>query len=123
MKYLLKSLPTFLVFLLVFLFLTQRLSFGISQDECKQKAENNELGDDAQVCLDLFNQSLQSVSSQRVSLESEVKRFNTAILITSTNILTTAKQIDSLEKEINSLDNKIGQLDVSLNQVSVILES
>ena len=99
--------------------------WGITQQDCEMRAGKNELNllssDDLDECANFFKQSQQSKTNQRLTLESELNRLNTAILITSTNILVTTKQIDALEKEITSLTSKIGQLDISLDQLSEIL--
>jgi len=125
MKYLLKFLPVFLVFLIIFLFFNQKTSFAITQEECTQRAAKNELNalglEDLKTCTDIFDQSLKSTTSQRRNLESEVKRFNTALMITTANISTTTKEIGNLEKEIDSLAGKIGKLDLSLDEVSKLL--
>ena len=115
----------FFAVLFVFSFLFPVDVWGITQQDCEMRAEKNELDllneDDLKACVNFFNQSRQSRTSQRLTLESELNNLNKAILITSTNILVTTREIDNLEKEITSLTSKIGQLDVSLDQLSEIL--
>lgn len=112
------------IFFILSLFFPIRI-WGITQQECEMRGEKNELDllseSDLNECNNFFNQSLQSKTNQRLTLESELNNLNKAILITSTNILITTKQIDALEKEITSLNSKIGQLDISLDQLSEIL--
>lgn len=117
-----KGLGLSLIFFCFFAFLFSRFSYGISLEDCEKKVGKGELSlEDLNECDTRFNDVLKGVSSQRSSLELEVKRFNTAISITTTRILATIKEIENLEKEIASLSAKIGQLDLSLNDVSEIL--
>jgi peptidoglycan hydrolase CwlO-like protein len=117
-----KGLGLSLIFFFFFAFLSSHFSYGISLQDCEQKVGTGELSlPDLNECDTRFNDVLKGVSTQRRSLEQEVKRFNTAIIITTTRILTTIKEIENLEKEIASLSAKIGQLDLSLDEVSEIL--
>jgi len=115
----------FFAVLFVFSFLFPVDVWGITQQDCEMRAEKNELDllneDDLKACVNFFNQSRQSRTSQRLTLESELNNLNKAILITSTNILVTTREIGNLEKEIINLTSKIGQLDLSLDEISEIL--
>jgi len=109
----------------VFSFLFPMSVWGITQEDCEMRAEKGELDllneDDLKACVNFFNQSRLSKTSQRLTLEEELNKLNKAILITSTNILVTTREISNLEKEIINLTSKIGQLDLSLDEISEIL--
>ncbi len=125
MKNLLKKFFTISGLLFVILAFFIGTSLAITQTDCINRAEKGEFDllspDDVDVCVGLLNDSLQSKTSERLSLETEVKRFNTLITITTASIFTNIREIENLEKEIASLDGKIGILDLSLDQMSEIL--
>lgn len=122
MKNFLKGLGLSLVLFFSFAFLFSHFSYGISLEDCEKKVGKGELSlEELNECDSRFGNVLKEVGTQRRSLESEVKRFNTAIIITTTRILATIKEIENLEKEIASLTSKIGRLDLSLDQLSEIL--
>jgi len=122
MKNFLKGLILSLFFLFGIAFVFSHLSYGISLEDCEKKVGKGELSlEELNECDTRFNDVLKNVSTQRRSLEQEIKRFNTAIVITTTRILATIKEIENLEKEIASLTSKIGQLDLSLDEISEIL--
>ncbi|MBM3205501.1 hypothetical protein FJZ41_01455 [Candidatus Shapirobacteria bacterium] len=122
MKNFLKGFFLFGLFFFLFLVSFSRLSYGISLEDCEKKVGKGELSlEEANECESRLDEVLKGISTQRRSLESEVKRFNTAIAITSTRILANIKEIENLEKEIASLTSKIGRLDLSLDQLSEIL--
>ncbi len=120
-----KNFPFWLIFLILFFlfpFFFFKNIYGISLEDCEKKVGKRELTlEELNECDSLFNETLKNIGTQRRTLEGEVKRFNTAIIITTTRILSTSKEIENLEKEIASLTTKIGQLDLSLEEVSKIL--
>lgn len=77
--------------------------------------------DELEECEGLLNKLYQEASAQKKSLESEIKKFNTSIAITTSKILQTGEEIDELEEEIAGLMVKIGRLDISLDQLSEVL--
>lgn len=97
-------------------------SFAITLEECETKLGKGELNlNEAKECEIIFNKRYQEAGEQRRSLQSEIKKFNAAIAVTTTRIYLTIGQIEKLEKEIAGLTAKIGRLDVSLDQLSEIL--
>jgi peptidoglycan hydrolase CwlO-like protein len=99
-----------------------KLSWGINQEECENKLGKKELNlDQLKECENILNNLLGQTTNQKRTMENEVKRFNTAIAITTNKILATIKEIENLEKEIASLTAKIGQLDLSLDDLGKIL--
>lgn len=114
----------FLLFL-VFLFLLASFSsnlLAITVEECEQKIGKEELrAEEYHQCEGFFANLYQEASTQKRSLQTEIKKFDAAIAITITKIFTTNKQIGQLEEEIESLGTKIGRLDVSLDQLSGLL--
>lgn len=111
-------LVSLFVFLLV-IFLP-RTSLAITQEECEQRLGNLSF-DEAKECEAIWERLYQEAGAQKKTLQSEIKRFNTAIVITTNKIFTTIKEIEELEKEIASLSAKISRLDISLDQLSEIL--
>lgn len=106
--------------LIIFVFSSSVLA--ITQEECEQRLGKGELNpDELRDCEAILDNLYQETGAQKRSLESEVKRFNTAIAITVAKILKTTEEIKGLEKEIASLSIKIGHLDVSLDQLSEVL--
>jgi peptidoglycan hydrolase CwlO-like protein len=121
-KHLRHFLISVLLLLILLLSFPVKLSFGISAEDCEKKVGNKELNlEELRECELILDKKYQDYASQRRNLELEIKKFNTAIAITTTRILATIKEIESLEKEIASLTAKIGQLDLSLDQLSEIL--
>jgi len=114
---------TFFLFILVFsLVFPLKFSWGITREECESKLGKKELDlGQLKECENILNNLLQETTTQKRTIEGEIKRFNTAIAITTAKILTTIKEIENLEKEIASLTAKIGRLDLSLDQLSEIL--
>ena len=114
---------TFFLFILVFsLVFPLKFSWGITREECESKLGKKELDlGQLKECENILNNLLQETTTQKRTIEGGIKRFNTAIAITTAKILTTIKEIENLEKEIASLTAKIGRLDLSLDQLSEIL--
>lgn len=104
----------FLVPLFVFVF--SSLALAVTEDDCRSRQQKDV--DDGIAC---WQQLLNEVGQKKISLQSEIVRFNTAISLTFAKIDQTAKQIKTLEEEIAGLTAQIGRLDVSLNQLSEIL--
>lgn len=86
---------------------------AVTEEECNQKQ-----GQDKITCLESL---LDEVGDRKVTLQSEITKFNTSIAITIAKISQTVGQIRELEEEIKNLSVKIGRLDVSLDQLSEIL--
>jgi len=121
-KNLLWRLPIIFVVFFFSLVFPLKLSWGINQEECENKLGKKELNlDQLKECENILNNLLGQTTNQKRTMENEVKRFNTAIAITTTKILATIKEIENLEKEIASLTSKIGQLDLSLDDLGKIL--
>lgn len=115
MKYLLKFLPVFLVFLFIFLFFSRNI-LAVSESECNNNWKNN-----PDECISLWEGLRDQENQKVISLKTELKKIDTSIAITTAKIFQNAKEIANLEKEIDSLAGKIGKLDISLDQVSKIL--
>lgn len=115
MKKLLKKIFLFLVcvLLLFFFFSPNHSVLSVTEEECEQKQ-----GEDKIACLESL---LGEVGTKKLTLQSEVDKFNTSIALTTAQITRTAAQINELEKEIAGLSTKIGRLDISLDQLSEIL--
>jgi len=109
-------LISLLVFILV-IFLP-RTSLAITQEECEQKQK-----EDVNAGIACWESLLAEVGKRKITLQSEITRFNTVIALTTAQITQTISQIKELETEIASLSTKIAQLDVSLDQLSEILIS
>jgi len=121
MKSLLKKTLLAFVFLLVILVFSSQ-SLAITQEECEQGLGKGDLTpEQLRDCESILDKLYRETSKQKTTLQTEIKRFNTAIAITVTKIVTTTTEIGQLEKEIESLSNKIGRLDISLDQLSEIL--
>lgn len=100
--------------LLLFFFLAPHHSvLSVTEEECEQKQ-----GEDKIACLESL---LGEVGTKKLTLQSEVDKFNTSIALTIAKITQTVAQINELEKEIAGLSTKIGRLDISLDQLSEIL--
>jgi len=125
MRNLFKKIFTISGLLLLTLFIFTGSIFAITQTDCLNRAEKSEFDllspEDVDTCVDLLKDSLSSKTSERLSLESEIKHFNNLITITTASILANIRQIENLEKEIASLSGKITTLDFSLDQLSEIL--
>lgn len=120
MKNFFKRIPLF--FLIIFLLSSwlRSSSFAITQEECEKKTGKLTL-EEAKECETILSKLYQEAGEQRISIQSEIARFNTAIALTTTRIVNTIGQIELLEKEIAALTAKIGRLDMSLDQLSEIL--
>lgn len=121
MKSLLKKTPLVFAFLLVLLVFSSQ-SLAITQEQCEQGLGKGDLTpEQLRDCESILDKLYRETSQQKTTLQTEIKRFNTAIAITATKIVTTTTEIGQLEKEIESLSSKIGRLDISLDQLSEIL--
>lgn len=106
-----------LVFLLLFAFpISFRPLLAVTEEECKQKQ-----GEDVNEGIACWESLLGEVGERKITLQSEITRFDTSIALTTAQISQTIVQIRELEKEIASLGGKIVKLDISLDQVSEIL--
>lgn len=118
--FLFKKVLLFLILISCF-WLFKQGAYAITLQECETKANNHQLSlDDAQECEKILNTLYQQASDQKVSLISQIQKFNTAIAITNSKIYTTNQDIVRLEKEIDNLAVKIDKLDTSLDQLSEI---
>lgn len=110
-------------FLLLFVFLVfslvlPRLVLALTDEDCVHDLQGDRSNLDA--CIKLWSGIREQKSSEIVSLQSELKKFNASIAITTAQIYRTISEIESLEKEIAGLSAKIGHLDLSLNEISEI---
>lgn len=95
---------------------------AVTLENCEREAGKGTLSpSDLKECDRLLDETLQGLADESRTLESEIKRFNTIIAMTTNKIVITEKDIENLEKEIADLTAKITRLDVSLDQVSEIL--
>ena len=95
MKGLLKRIFLFLTcFLLLFLFLTPKNSaLSVTEEECKQKENIDEE-------IACWESLLNEEGARKLTLQSEIDKFNTSIALTIARITQTVAQINELEKEI-----------------------
>lgn len=108
------ALVCFLV--LICFFSSKNSSLAVTEQECKEKQTTNI--DDGIACWESL---LGEVGARKVTLQSEITKFNTSIAITVARIVQTIGQIKELEEDIDKLSGKIGRLDISLDQLSEIL--
>lgn len=99
-----------------FIFVFSPLAIAVTEQECQSKQQT-----EVSQGVACWEQLLGEVGQRKVTLQSEIIRFNTAISLTLAKIDQTAKQIKVLETEIAGLTTQIIRLDVSLNQLSEIL--
>lgn len=117
MRSLLKKIFLALVCVALLFFLIPNHSIlSVTEEECKQK--QNENIDEGIACWESL---LGEVGERKITLRSEIDKFNTSIALTIAKITQTVAQINELEKEIANLSIKIGRLDISLDQLSEIL--
>lgn len=117
MRSLLKKIFLALVCIALLFFLIPNHSIlSVTEEECKQK--QNENIDEGIAC---WQSLLGEVGERKITLRSEIDKFNTSIALTIAKITQTVAQINELEKEIANLSTKIGRLDISLDQLSEIL--
>lgn len=102
--------------ILTFLFPFNNLSLAVTEKECEERQRADV--DDGIACWEAL---LGEVGARKVTLRSEITKFNTTIAITIAKIAQTVGEIRELEEEIDKLSGKIGRLDVSLDQLSEIL--
>lgn len=117
MRSLLKKIFLALVCIaLLFVLIPNHSILSVTEEECKQK--QNENIDEGIACWESL---LGEVGERKITLRSEIDKFNTSIALTIAKITQTVAQINELEKEIANLSIKIGRLDISLDQLSEIL--
>jgi len=89
---------------------------AVTEEECKERQKENI--DDGIVC---WGTLLGEVGEKKITLQSEIDKFDVSIALTIAQITQTVEQIKELEKEIANLSIRIGRLDISLDQLSEIL--
>lgn len=120
-----RNLKNFLLVFLGLLVIFPSISWAITAitlEECLEQVGKGELKEgELEECKKILEKLVQETGEQKRTLQGEIKKFNTAIALTTTKIYQTVGQIKTLEEEIQALAGKIGQLDLSLDQISQIL--
>src|SRR3989304_10211727 len=117
-KYLLPKVLTFVVLLVLGLFISNSTS-AVSLEECEKK---DIPADKVSECIEVLSNKVTELGEQKKTLSSQIAQFDNQIRLTQLKISDAQATIDRLEKEIGVLGFKIGYITDSVERLEVLLK-
>lgn len=113
-----KFLLKVLLFILLLTLSVSAIS-AVDLSDCeKDKIDSDKVND----CINILNQKLNDLGSQKKTLSGQIAQFDNQIKITQLKISDAEATIASLEKEINVLGFRIGYITDSVDKLQVLLK-
>ena len=113
-----KFLLSLLLFILLLLLSQNHISATDLSDCDKDKIDSDKVND----CINILNQKLSDLGSQKKTISSQIAQFDNQIKITQLKISDAEATIGQLEKEINVLGFRIGYITDSVDKLQVLLK-
>src|SRR3990167_70150 len=117
-KYLLPKVLTFVVLLVLGLFISNSMH-SVTLEECEKE---DIPADKVSECIEVFSNKVSELGEQKKTLSSQIAQFDNQIRLTQLRIEEAQARIDQLEKEIGVLGFRIGYITDSVEKLEVLLK-
>src|SRR3990167_5837004 len=117
-KYLLPKVLTFVVLLVLGLFISNSMH-SVTLEECEKE---DIPADKVSECIEVFSNKVSELGEQKKTLSSQIAQFDNQIRLTQLKISDAQATIDRLEKEIGVLGFKIGYITDSVERLEILLK-
>ena len=114
-----KFLAVFALSLLSLLFATNQNTIALNPADCEKEPIPREI---AGACIDILNQKINDLISQKKTLASQITQFDSQIKITQLKIAQAQASIVQLEKEIGVLGFRISYITDSVERLETLLK-